>query len=183
MRNVLYRLSDRLSRAWNRFVLVPGLKSTFRRCGANVTFGRRFEVAGVENISIGHDVYLGPGATLLSTRAEIQVGDYVMSGPNLTIITGDHRIDVLERPMMSISDDEKLPENDQDVVIGNDVWLGSGVTILKGVAIADHCVIAAGAVVTKDVGPEYSIWGGVPARMISMRPGACGLQKSGETDA
>ena len=49
--------------------------------------------------------------------------------------------------------------------------MGSGVTILKGVHVSDHSVIAAGAVVTKDVEPEYSIWGGVPARMISMRPG------------
>jgi len=94
-----------------------------------------------------------------------------MSGPNLTIITGDHRTDILDRPMMSIAETEKLPDNDQDVIIGNDVWLGSNVTILKGVHVADHCVIAAGAVVTKDVQPKYSVWGGVPARMLSMRPG------------
>ncbi|WP_286163349.1 DapH/DapD/GlmU-related protein [Olsenella sp. SW781] len=92
-----------------------------------------------------------------------------MTGPNITIITGDHRTDILDRPMMSLSDEEKLLENDEDVVIGNDVWIGSGVTILKGVHVSDHCVIAAGAVVTKDVEPEFSIWGGVPARRISMR--------------
>lgn len=109
---------------------------------------------------MGHDVYLGTGTTLLTTRAKIQVGDYVMSGPNLTIITGDHRIDVLDRPMMEIADAEKLPENDQDVVIGSDVWLGADVTILKGVHVADHCVVAAGAVVTKNVWPEFSVWGG-----------------------
>lgn len=40
--------------------------------------------------------------------------------------------------------------------------MGSSVTLLKGVHVADHCVIAAGAVVTKDVGPEFSIWGGCP---------------------
>ena len=67
---------------------------------------------------MGHDVYLGPGATLLTTRAKIIVGDYVMSGPNLTIITGDHRTDVLDKPMMALTDEDKLPENDQDVVIG-----------------------------------------------------------------
>lgn len=46
---------------------------------------------------------------------------------------------------------------------------GCGVTVLKGVHISDHCVIAAGAVVTKDVEPEYSIWGGVPARCLGSR--------------
>lgn len=171
MRGILYRLSDGLSRAWNKLVLVPGLKSLFKKCGDNVTLGRGFEVVGAENISVGHDVYLGPGVMLLTTRAEIRLGDYVMSGPDLTIITGDHRIDVLDRPMMSLSDDEKLPENDQSVVVGSDVWLGSGVTILKGVTVADHCVVAAGAVVTKDVEPEYSIWGGVPARRLGSRLG------------
>lgn len=170
---LVYRIADGASRAWNKIILVPGLKSSFRECGVNVTIGRRFEVAGEENVSIGHDVYLGPGTTLLTTRAEIRIGDYVMSGPNLTVITGDHRIDLLDRPMITLADDDKLPENDQDVEIGNDVWIGSNVTILKGVHIADHSVIAAGAVVTGDVGPEYSIWGGVPARMLSSRYREC----------
>ena len=71
--------------------------------------------------------------------------------------------------MMSLEDDDKLPENDQDVIVGNDVWMGSSVTILKGVHVADHCVIAAGAVVTRDVEPEYSIWGGIPARCLGSR--------------
>ncbi len=168
----IFKLFDGISRAINKCLLVPGLRNSFSSCGKNVTLGRRFEVAGAENISMGHDVYLGPGATLLTTRARIEVGDYVMSGPNLTVITGDHRMDVLDRPMMALDDAEKLPENDQDVIIGNDVWLGSNVTVLKGVHVADHCVVAAGAVLTKDVQPEYSVWGGVPARMLTMRPGA-----------
>lgn len=169
---VIYKLFDGLSRAWNKVVLVSGLKRTFASCGSNVAIGRRFDVAGAENVSMGHDVHLGPGATLLTTRAKIEFGDYVMCGPNLTIVTGDHRLDVLDRPMMSLTDENKLPENDQSVVIGSDVWIGSSVTILKGTHVANHCVIAAGAVVTKDIQPAYSIWGGVPARMISMRPGA-----------
>ena len=169
---MLYRLLDGASRAWNKYLLLPGLKKSFSACGENVSLGRGFEVAGASNVSMGSNVYLGPGATLLTTRAKIRVGDWVMSGPRLTVVTGDHRTDVLDRPMMSLTDEEKLPENDRDVVIGNDVWIGSGVTILKGVHVADHCVVAAGAVVTKDVKPEYSVWGGVPARMLSMRPGA-----------
>ena len=154
-----YRLLDGISRAYNKLLLLPALRRSFASCGKNVTIGRRSEIQGIENIYMGHDVYIGPGATFLTTRAKIHIGNYVMSGPHLTIITGDHRTDVLDRPMMTLDESDKLPENDQDVVIGNDVWIGSGVTILKGVRIADHCVIAAGAVVTKDVGPEFSIWG------------------------
>lgn len=168
----MYKLLDGASRAINEFLLVPGLKRSFAACGDNVVIGRHFEVSGDRNIFMGHDVYLGPGATLLTTQAKIKIGNYVMSGPNLTVVTGDHRTDVLDRPMMMLTDEDKLPENDQDVVIGNDVWIGCGVTILKGVHVADHCVIAAGAVVTKDVRPEYSVWGGLPARMLAMRSGA-----------
>lgn len=166
---LVYRILDGIPRAYNKLFLMPSLRRSFAACGKNVTLGRRSEIAGVENIYMGHDVYLGAGTTLLTTRAKIRIGDYVMSGPNLTIITGDHRIDILDRPMMKLTDEEKAPDNDQDVVIGNDVWMGSGVTILKGVHIFDHCVIAAGAVVTKDVEPEYSIWGGVPARCLGSR--------------
>lgn len=165
----MYKLLDGISRAYNKLLLLPALRRSFAACGENVTLGRRSEVAGAGNIYMGHDVYLGPGATLLTTRAKIIVGDYVMSGPNLTVITGDHRTDILDKPMMTLTDEDKLPENDQDVVIGSDVWIGSSVTLLKGVRVADHCVIAAGAVVTKDVGPEYSIWGGVPARCLGSR--------------
>lgn len=168
----MYRLIDGISRAVNKYLLAPGLKRSLASCGDDVIIARRFEVAGEENIFMGHDVYLGPRATLLTTRAKIKIGDYVMCGPNLTIISGDHRMDIRDRPMMTLSDKDKLPENDQDVIIGNDVWIGSNVTILKGVYISDHSVIAAGAVVIEDIHPEYSIWGGVPARMISMRPGS-----------
>lgn len=166
---VLYKVLDGLSRAYNKLLLAPALRRSFASCGRNVTIGRRSEVAGAWNITVGNNVYIGSGATLLTTRDRIGIGDWVMTGPNITIITGDHRTDILDRPMMSLSDEEKLLENDEDVVIGNDVWIGSGVTILKGVHVSDHCVIAAGAVVTKDVEPEFSIWGGVPARRISMR--------------
>ena len=174
-----YTILDGISRAYNKLVFMPALRRSLASCGENVMIGRRSEIAGEGNISLGHDVYLGPGATLLTTRARIVMGNYVMSGPNLTVITGDHRIDMLDRPMMSLTDDDKLSENDRDVVIGNDVWIGGNVTILKGVHVANHCVLAAGAVVTKNVGPEYSIWGGVPARMLSMRPGADKLQGGG----
>ena len=161
---LVYKILDGVSRAYNKLLLMPSLRRSFAACGENVTLGRRSEIAGAGNIYMGHDVYLGPGTTLLTTRAKIRIGDYVMSGP-----TGDHRTDILDRPMMELTDEDKLSDNDQDVVIGNDVWMGSGVTILKGVHVSDHCVIAAGAVVTKDVEPEYSIWGGVPARCLGSR--------------
>ena len=87
-------------------------------------------------------------------------------GPHPTIITGDHRIDVIGKYIMDSK--EKLPENDAPVIIEDDVWTGANVTILKGVTIGRGSVIAAGAVVTKSF-PPYSIIGGVPAKLIKMR--------------
>lgn len=52
--------------------------------------------------------------------------------------------------------------------IGNDVWLGANCLIMPGVRVGNHCIIAAGAVVTKDT-PDYAIMGGSPARVVKMR--------------
>lgn len=65
-------------------------------------------------------------------------------------------------------DENKLANDKYSVVIGNDVWIGYGAKILSGVTIGDGAIIAAGAVVTKDVSP-YSIVGGVPAKEIRKR--------------
>jgi acetyltransferase-like isoleucine patch superfamily enzyme len=92
----------------------------------------------------------------------------VIFGPNPTIITGDHRIDLIGKYIIDVTVDEKQPENYAPVVIEDDVWCGANVTILKGVTIGRGSVIAAGAVVTKSFSP-YSIIGGVPAKLIKMR--------------
>lgn len=68
----------------------------------------------------------------------------------------------------TIGDDEKLFENDQDVIIEGDNWIGMNTTILKGVTIGRGCIVAAGAVVNKSTQP-YSIVGGVPAKILRMR--------------
>lgn len=104
----------------------------------------------------------------MAAGAPLVIKGHFMSGPGLTIITGDHRIDIRDKYMDEVTVAEKLPENDQPVVIEEDVWCGANVTILKGVTIGKGSVIAAGAVVTKDVG-EYEIWGGVPARRLKNR--------------
>ena len=70
--------------------------------------------------------------------------------------------------MFQVTDNEKRPEDDRDVIIEDDVWIGAKTTILKGVTIGRGAVIAAGALVVKNVEP-YSIVGGVPARFIKMR--------------
>lgn len=93
----------------------------------------------------------------------VTMGRYVMLGPQVTIIGADHRFDVPGRPMIFAGRPE-MPET----VLEDDVWIGANATILAGVRIGRGSVIAAGAVVTKDV-PAYEIHGGVPAKKIRDR--------------
>lgn len=156
-----------IKRVFHRLSLNDLLKR-FQKVGENAYLGERFYVVGENNIRLGDHVYIGPGATLMAADAPLEIKGHFMSGPGLTIVTGDHRIDIRDKYMDEVTVEEKLPENDQPVIIEEDVWCGANVTILKGVTIGRGSVIAAGAVVTKNVG-EYEIWGGVPAKKIKNR--------------
>lgn len=141
-------------------------KLQMKKCGENVVIDSGCKFYGCENISIGNNVYINVNAVFLTTESEIVIGDYVMMGANVCIITGDHRTDVVGRYMMQVH--EKLPENDLPVKICDDVWIGSNAVILKGVTIGRGSVIGAGSVVTKDI-PPYSVYVGNPARVIKKR--------------
>lgn len=141
------------------------LRPLFNRCGKNVTFDP-YGTYSYGSISVGNDVYIGPGACFLSGESYIDIGNKVMFGPNVTIITGDHNISCIGKYMFDVK--EKLPEHDLPVIIKDDVWVGTNAVILKGVTINSGSVVAAGALVIKDV-PSFAIVGGVPARVLKNR--------------
>ena len=143
-------------------------KKSFSSCGKNVRIGMNCSFSGIANIAVGDNVSLGFGTRFLTTRAKVSIGNHVMFGPGVSIITGNHRTDVVGKYMDEIRDTDKLPENDKDVIIKDDVWIGANSIILMGVTVGRGSVISAGSVVTKDV-PPYSIVGGVPAKVIKMR--------------
>lgn len=138
-----------------------------KRCGHNVYLRpSASDIKGLKNLSIGNYVSIPKGSVLYCTEAELKIGNKVIFGPKPTIITGDHRIDVIGTYI--IDSHEKSPNNDKPIIIEDDVWTGANITILKGVTIGRGSVIAAGAVVTKSC-PPYSIIGGVPAKIIKYR--------------
>src|ERR1039458_4190364 len=73
-----------------------------------------------ENVHIGNDVVIGPGARFWACRSKIFIGDKVMFGPDCCIIGGDHDITKLGRFMADVTDDEKDPSKDADVVVEQD---------------------------------------------------------------
>jgi len=158
-----------------KFLLL--LSKTYRR-GKMLLFRRLFMCVGknfvfdpgdffsYQTISVGNDVYIGPGAKFNASNSAITLGNKIMFGPGATIMGGDHNTSVIGSYMYDVK--EKLPENDLPVVIEDDVWIGACVTILKGVCIGEGSIIAAGAVVVKSI-PSYSIAGGVPAKVIKAR--------------
>lgn len=108
------------------------------------------------NIRVGHEFLTNYNVTILDI-APVTVGDHVMIGPNTLITTVNH-------PLSPKGRRAHLGQA-KPVKIGNDVWIGGNCTILPGVTIGNNVVIAAGAVVTKDV-PDNCVVGGVPAKII-----------------
>ncbi|MFJ5625063.1 sugar O-acetyltransferase [Peribacillus loiseleuriae] len=107
-----------------------------------------------KNITIGKNVFFNTGCSF-QDRGGISIGDGSMIGMNATIATLNHGISLETRNTTYSS----------PVVIGENVWIGSSATILPGVTIGDNSIVAAGAVVTKDV-PENTIVAGVPAKVL-----------------
>lgn len=93
----------------------------------------------------------------------VNIGKYVMMGPEVVIYTDRHIHTRTDIPMQQQGIEPTRP-----VFIGDDCWIGRRVIILSGIHIGKGCIIGAGAVVTKDI-PDFSVAGGVPARIIKQR--------------
>ena len=93
----------------------------------------------------------------------VTLGRYAMLAPEVVVIGGDHRVDMPGTPIL-FSGRPELPRT----VIGADAWIGFRAIIMAGVSIGRGAIVAAGAVVTRDV-PAYEIHAGVPARKIGER--------------
>lgn len=106
------------------------------------------------NTHLGQNVFINAGCRF-QDQGGIFIGDRTLIGHNAVITTINHCLDVERRANM-------IP---QPVHIGSDVWFGANVTVLPGVNIGDGAVIAAGAVVTKDI-PSRTVAAGVPAKVI-----------------
>ena len=107
-----------------------------------------------KNITIGKDVFINSGCHF-QDQGGIEIGDGALIGHNVVLATINH----------DLNPKENRKNHYAAIKIGAHVWIGSNATILPGVTIGDYAVVAAGAVVTRDV-PAMTVVGGVPARVL-----------------
>lgn len=124
--------------------------------GINVERGATFAAP----VTIGDRSGIGVNCEL---HGEVHIGDDVMMAPECCFYTRNHRTDRLDVPMGQQGETDPAP-----ITIGNDVWIGRRAMFMPGVEVGDHCIVAAGAVVTKSF-PPYTVLGGVPAKAIGSR--------------
>lgn len=127
--------------------------------GRELVVGRGVHVRA-NSLTVGDYVFIGSHGHL-ACKAEL--GNFVMLASYVSIVGGDHRIDVPGVPMIFAGRAENRP-----VRVGDDVWIGHGAIVMHGVSIGEGAIVAAGAVVTKDV-PSYTIVAGTPARVVRPR--------------
>ena len=110
------------------------------------------------------------GIIKIKGRGHCDIGKYCAFGDDIRMITSNHKVDdvVLQYALLNRLGLKAKADTRNGIEIGHNVWIGDRVTILPGVTIGNSAIIAAGAIVTKEV-PAYAVVGGTPAKIIKYR--------------
>lgn len=139
------------------------LKSITKSCGYNIKIGHSVYLTYMENCELGSNISINEFCSI-GCKGGVKIGDNVSIAHRSTILSTSHNIpnnnSIIKHSGVSL----------KKTIIGNDVWIGAGVVITAGVTIGNGVVIGANSVVTKDI-PDYSIYAGVPAKLIRKRNG------------
>ena len=114
-----------------------------------------FYTAGGDEIRVGRNVFINQNCTFYDLGG-LDIGDDVLIGPNVSLITAGYPLDPVTRRGVTIG---------KPIAIRKNVWIAAGATVIGGVTIGENSVVAAGSVVTKDVSPNTLVAGN-PARVI-----------------
>ena len=166
-------------------------KGRFKTCGRSVSIPHSVYFSGVQNIELGSNIYFGHQNKILArsieneslitignnvsfnynvmvnaeVKGKIHIGDNVLVGPNVVMRASGHDYSKLDIPI------REQGHLTGEIIIREGTWISANAVILPNVTIGQGAIVAAGAVVTKDV-EDFAIVGGVPAKMIGSRMGS-----------
>lgn len=159
------------------YLIASRLPSSFFPLGKFFNYIRIRTLKGIiklgDSNSIQNNIYVGKGENIVvGSNCQINenvkldnvlISDYVMIAPGVTILGKMHEHSQIDLPMILQGEKEV-----RQTLIEDDVWIGTNAIIMPGLKIKKGCIIAAGAVLTKDTEP-FGIYAGIPARMIRKR--------------
>lgn len=146
--------------------------------GSKIYYSVRMDTPPYRRFWLGRQSVVESYCCINNAVGDVTIGDYTRIGIHCTVIgpvcIGNHvnlaqGITVTALNHIFKDSSRRIDEqgvSTKPVVIGDDVWIGANAVILPGVTIGSHCVVAAGAVVTKDV-PNHTLVGGIPAKVIN----------------
>ncbi len=137
------------------------LRPFLKRCGRNFQVALGAKIEHGYNIEVGDHVYIGHGSWVSGIYGGIVLENEVMTGPFVAMVSSNHTF---------VDGSARFgPPSPARIVIGAGTWIAARVTITAGVRVGHSCLLAAGAVVCKDV-PDGMCVGGVPAKLIGPTP-------------
>lgn len=163
----LYHKAYTLRGLINRLKDYIFLKRRFGYVGKNVLIDLPISFDNPANVFLYDNTHISSGSCISTLNAKFIMKRYSGASNNLMVRTGNHDM-VVGKFYRTITDAEKRKGLDKDVIVNEDVWIGCNVTLLSGIEIGRGAIIAAGAVVNKNV-PPYSVAGGVPAKFIKFK--------------
>jgi acetyltransferase-like isoleucine patch superfamily enzyme len=185
VRDFLFRVLRRLGRRRNAFVFNPWRREHPRQSKALrlllLPFTKVGIWAGFRNVDYSYvhgdlgRLHVGDRCSLMDTTfnvvsGDVYIGDDTLFSHGCLVLTGQHRFFEGRRASLDPSSPfPEVPSDGRDITIGRGCFIGANATILGGVTIGDDVIVAAGAVVTKDV-PNSSFVAGVPAVLVHRHP-------------
>lgn len=160
MKNIIILFKQKIKNKFKQFkseyILFKHAKEYKFNIGKNINY-----TGLINDLVVGEATTINGNANLRFKNGKIKIGKNCLIARNVTILTQTYDIDTQKE----ISSKNMVVKN---VVIGDNVWVGSNVVIMPGINIGDNAVVGAGAIVTKNI-HDFEIWAGNPAKKIRTR--------------